>query len=93
MKPKILIVLFAFLFLGAGAIAQTLKIGYTNADYIISLLPETKELDSQLKEFEQQLSNQLQSKIDDLFSTHKKVGKKCKVLTYSISGDNNIGNQ
>ena len=54
----------------AGAFTLTaqdaLKIGYTNADYILSLLPEAKQIDSELKAYEKQLQNQIQAKYNDL---------------------------
>lgn len=43
-----------------------IKIGYTNADYILSLLPEAKQIDAELKAYEKQLQNQIQAKYKDL---------------------------
>ena len=45
---------------------DNLKIGYTNADYILSLLPEAKQIDAELKAYEKQLQNQIQAKYKDL---------------------------
>ncbi|MFN3403375.1 MAG: OmpH family outer membrane protein [Cytophagaceae bacterium] len=68
MKRKVifttLLAIFAFNFF---AIAQTPspsvpKIGYTNLDYILSQLPEAKQIESELQAYEKQLQNQLQSK-------------------------------
>ncbi len=42
------------------ASAQQTKIGYTNTDYIISQMPEAKQIDSQVKAYEKQLSSKLQ---------------------------------
>lgn len=42
-----------------------LKIGYTNADYILSLMPEAKQIESDLTTYEKQLQNQLQSKYQE----------------------------
>ncbi len=48
----------------AGSIiAQELKLGYTNADYILSLMPEAKQIQAELDSYEKQLDNQLQAKI------------------------------
>ncbi|MFT6866687.1 MAG: outer membrane protein [Cyclobacteriaceae bacterium] len=62
MKTKSLIIIAIL----AGAIqvlAQDApKIGYTNADYVLSLLPEAKQIDAELKAYEKQLQNQLQAK-------------------------------
>ena len=57
------------LVLSLGAIslqAQGLKIGYTNADYILSKLPEAKQIESELKTHQEQLGAQLQSKQEEL---------------------------
>lgn len=42
-----------------------LKIGYTNAGFILGNMPESKEIESQLKEHEQQLTKQLEAKSKD----------------------------
>jgi outer membrane protein len=41
----------------------TLKIGYTDPEYILSLLPEYKQIESELRSYEKQLQNQLESKV------------------------------
>ena len=45
-----------------GLQAQSLKIGYTNTDYILSKLPEAKQIESELKTHRDQLGAQLKSK-------------------------------
>lgn len=63
MKNKSILSLLLAIFLSATcAFAQTPKIGYTNLEYILAQLPEAKQIESQLKEFEKQLQSQLQSK-------------------------------
>lgn len=66
MKTKWIFIL-AFLVAAMSANAQdaVLKIGYTNAEYILSNMPEAKEIESELKEYEKQLSTQLESKAAD----------------------------
>lgn len=67
MKTKVLSVVIVLLALAYNASAQdNLKIGYTNADYILSLLPEAKQIDAELKAYEKQLQNQIQAKYNDL---------------------------
>lgn len=64
---KIRIVLsFAALLSGAVLFAQSPKIGYTNAEYILSLLPEAKQIESELKDYEAQLQKQMQTKYQEL---------------------------
>ena len=48
-----------------------LKIGYTNVEYILSLLPERKKIESEYTSFEKQLSNQMQAKMREF---QKKAG-------------------
>lgn len=67
MKAKLLIVIVALIAVSFTAGAQeNLKIGYTNADYILSLLPEAKQIDAELKAYEKQLQNQIQAKYKEL---------------------------
>ncbi|GAB2948812.1 hypothetical protein GCM10027048_12180 [Hymenobacter coalescens] len=47
------------------AATGALKIGYTNVDYVISQMPESKQIESQLKDYSTQLKNQLDAKVAD----------------------------
>jgi outer membrane protein len=66
MKTRWIFIL-AFLVAAVSAEAQdtALKIGYTNAEYILSNMPEAKQIEAELKDYEKQLSTQLQSKSTD----------------------------
>jgi len=65
MKKTVLITatFIFFAVLGVNAQEVTLKLGYTDAEYILSALPEAKALQSELADYSKQLENQLQSKI------------------------------
>lgn len=63
MKTK-LILFTALTVFALGTNAQ-LKIGYTNVEYILTLLPESKQIESELSSFEKQLSSRIQAKITD----------------------------
>lgn len=67
MKIKTLIAVAVLMLAGYITQAQdaALKIGYTNVDYILSLMPESKQIESELKAHEKQLTTQLQSKIQE----------------------------
>ena len=82
MKTRWIFIL-AFLVAAVSAEAQdtALKIGYTNAEYILSNMPEAKQIEAELKDYEKQLSTQLQSKSTD-FDT--------KVQEYQRSAENMI---
>jgi|YNPMSStandDraft_2_1061718.scaffolds.fasta_scaffold00280_2 outer membrane protein len=43
-------------------IAQTLKIGYTNIEYILTFMPEAKQMEQTLRNYEQKLTEQLSIK-------------------------------
>lgn len=67
MKTRLLGVIVALCAIGFSVKAQeALKIGYTNGDYILSLMPQAKQIDAELKAYEKQLQNQLQAKYTDL---------------------------
>ena len=82
MKTKWIFIL-AFLVAAVSAKAQDsgIKIGYTNAEYILSNMPEAKQIESELKSYEQQLTAQMESKSKD-FET--------KVQEYQRSAENMI---
>jgi outer membrane protein len=67
MKIKSLIIV-AVLAVSAIAVQaqEGLKIGYTNVEYVLSLMPETKSVDSEYKAYEAQLQNQLKAKGEEL---------------------------
>ena len=66
MKPKNLWLLIVLMTAGSFTLqAQALKIGYTNTDYILSKLPETKQIESDLKTHRNQLGAQLKSKQEE----------------------------
>jgi len=63
---KITTLVVAFLLISFASFAQSndqpLKIGYTNVEYILLQLPESKQIESQLKTHSTQLENQLKGK-------------------------------
>lgn len=62
MKNKLFFAI-AFVLVLAGASAQAqLKVGYTNMDYLLTQVPEHKQIESELKTYQSQLENQLQAK-------------------------------
>ena len=68
MKMKgLLIGIFALFVMGFVAQAQTdgLRIGYTNADFILSKMPQAKQIQSELKTHEEQLGAQLDARMKE----------------------------
>jgi outer membrane protein len=48
-----------------SAIAQDVKIGYTNVEYIMSLMPEMEQIDADIKDYSTALGQQIQTKSAD----------------------------
>ena len=72
MKNKFVLALLALLLTGFGAMAQTtaatpkpVKIGYASVNYILSQMPEYKQIEKQLVEYEKQLTSQLQTQYQE----------------------------
>lgn len=63
MKKSLL--LAAGLLLAAATTTLAQKIGYTNVDYVLSQMPESKQIEADLKAYSGQLDQQLQSKYKD----------------------------
>ena len=66
---------------------QELKIGYTNVEYILSFLPETKQVQSEVQAYGTQLQNQLQSKITDFQSKADAFQKTAATMTDLVRAD------
>ena len=67
MRIKFLFLAMFFIgsFSAVRAQTGTMKIGYTNTDYILSLLPEAKEINAELTSYQKQLETQLQAKYQE----------------------------
>lgn len=81
MKTKLIFILAFFLTAFAAQAQVPLKIGYTNAEFILSNMPEAKEIEADLKAHEQQLTTQLEAKSKE-FDT--------KVQEYQRTAENMI---
>ena len=65
MKIKLLVCILV-LFVMETTYAQELKIGYTNAEYLLGLLHEAKQIEADLRAYETQLQNQLKAKYQEI---------------------------
>ena len=81
---KINLLLFGLL-ISISTLGQDLKIGYTNVEYILSFLPETKQVQSEVQAYGTQLQNQLQSKITDFQSKADAFQKTAATMTDPVS--------
>ena len=67
--------------------SAALKIGYTNVDYILSKLPEAKQIESELKTHEEQLGAQLQAKMKEFEDKYKAFMETQESLTPVVRND------
>lgn len=65
MKARIILSAIAVLCFGFVASAQGVKIGYTNVEYIMSLMPEMEQIDADITDYGAQLDQQIQTKTRD----------------------------
>ena len=88
MKTKWIFIL-AFLVAAISAKAQDggLKIGYTNAEYILSNMPEAKQIEADLKDYEQQLSTQLESKSKDFQAKYAEYQRTAENMIPEVRAD------
>ena len=81
MKIKLLICALA-MFTMSVTNAQELKIGYTNAEYLLGLLPEAKQIEADLRAYETQLQNQLKGKVSRFADQNRRLsGQRERVTT------------
>lgn len=87
---KTIAVLTLALGLNLVANAQTTKsvrIGYTNVDYILANLPDSKAIEAELKSFKSQLDNQLQAKSKEFQEKYDAYLKGEKMMAEPIKAD------
>lgn len=65
MKNRVLVVLALTLASFAAQAQTAMKIGYADVDYIMDQMPETKQVEAELKAHNTQLQNQLQAKYQE----------------------------
>ena len=88
MKANKILLSLCFMVVGTLAMqAQALKIGYTNTDYIISKLPEAKQIESELKTHREQLGAQIQSKRQEFERKYKSFVDGQATMTDVVKND------
>ncbi len=68
MKVKVILSAMAMLCVGFVAQAQEVKIGYTNVEFIMDLMPEMEQISADLQDYQTQLSTNFQTKVADFQS-------------------------
>ncbi|WP_073105917.1 OmpH family outer membrane protein [Hymenobacter daecheongensis] len=71
-----------------AALAQApLKIGYTSVEYVLSQMPESKQIESDLKAYSSQLEAQLKSKYSDYQTKAEAYQKGASTMTEVVRAD------
>lgn len=89
MNNRKLFVALAFFFVSAVSFAQTapIKIGYTNVDYVLSQMPESRQIEADLKAYSTQLENQLKSKYAEFEAKGQAYQKGAATMTDVVKAD------
>lgn len=66
---------------------KPLKIGYTNVDYLIASMPESKQIESELKTYKDQLDKQLELKVKEFREKYDSYEKGASMMTDVIRAD------
>nr|WP_317192221.1 OmpH family outer membrane protein [Hymenobacter ruricola] len=97
---KIFRLTLAAALLTAGTLAATsaqaqapLKIGYTDVQYVLAQMPESKQIESQLKTYNDQLAAQLKSKTTEFETKVKDYQQKSGTMTDIVKADTEKGLQ
>ena len=91
---KIFRLTLAAALLTSGTLAATsaqaqapLKIGYTDVQYVLSQMPESKQIESELKTYNDQLAAQLKSKSSEFETKVKDYQQKSGTMTEVVKAD------
>ena len=88
MNTRKLFAAVALLFVSAVSFAQApVKIGYTNVDYVLSQMPESKQIEADLKAYSAQLENQLKSKYQEFETKGQAYQKGAATMTDVVKAD------
>lgn len=89
MKKLITSTLMVAIFAGAAfsQAAPATKIGYTNVDYILGMMPESKQIQSELETYKKQLDNQLQGKVKELQDKYQAYQKGSSMMNDVVKAD------
>ena len=88
MNKRKLFAAVAFFFVSAVSFAQApVKIGYTNVDYVLSQMPESKQIEADLKAYSSQLEAQLKSKYSEFETKGQAYQKGAATMTDVVKAD------
>ena len=65
MKKVIVLAAFLFVFFGFAATAQNQKVGYADVEYVLSQMPQFKDVQSEIQTYQTQLQKQYEAKVQE----------------------------
>ena len=86
MKQINILLVAVALLIGNVSFGQV-KLGYTNVDYLLSLLPESKQIQSDLETYKKQLDNQIQGKIKEFQTLQAEYERGKALMTDVVRAD------
>lgn len=87
MKKIFIVVGLMGLLISAKAQEKPLKIGYTNVDYLVASMPESKQIEAELKTYKDQLDKQLETKVKEFREKYEAYEKGASMMTDVIRAD------
>jgi outer membrane protein len=87
MKNKFLFIIIFSTVSYINAVANPLKIGYVKLDYVMSLLPETKKAQADLKALDRQLKDKLKTKATEFESKLQSFQKEYPTMSETVKSE------
>lgn len=81
MKVKVILSAIALFCVGFVAQAQELKIGYTNVEFIMDLMPEMEQIGADLQDYQTQLQTNIQTKGADFQRQYQSYQQAAQTMT------------
>ncbi|MGR3810052.1 OmpH family outer membrane protein [Jiulongibacter sp. NS-SX5] len=87
MKIKLFAALFAMMMLAGASVQAQVKIGYTNIDYILGNIPDSKDIQTKLATEKAQYDKLLQEKITEFQKSYEDYQKNASTMSAVIRQD------
>lgn len=81
MKVKVILSAVALLCVGFAAQAQDVKIGYTNVEFIMDLMPEMEQIGADIQDYQTQLQTNIQTKSADFQQQYQTYQQAAQTMT------------
>ena len=83
-KKSLLLLIIAAPWFSHAQEAQPNKVGYANMEYIVSQLPDMKEIESEMKSTQTQLRNQIQARSQEVQKQYQDFNANAKTMADTV---------